>query len=384
MFEEMNVLNWKIPLFNLNFDSEEEKAVLEVLKSKWVSMGEKTAEFEESFKHLIGVKHAIAVTNCTAALHLALRILNIKKGDEVIVPSLTFVATVNAVRYVQATPVFADVTSFEDLTISPEEIEKKITPNTKAIITMHYGGFACNMGRIMEIAKRHGLYVIEDAAHAPGATYKGNKIGSFGDVAAFSFFANKNLTTAEGGMLTTNNDELANKAILLRSHGMTSVSYDRFKGHATTYDVLELGYNYRLDDIRAALGIVQLKKLHVDIQKRKELVRRYYNNLKNQTNVIIPFQGREQESTNYIFPIVLSPKCSLTRDEVRRKLANVGIQTSVHYPAVHEFSFYKSDDVKLEITEYVARNEITLPLYGSMTFDDVDYVSKNIESILGD
>jgi len=261
---------YKIPLFDLNFGKEEEAAVIEVLRSKWISMGEKTTELEHNFAERINAKHALAMTNCTAALHLALAILDIGPGDEVIVPSLTFVATANAVKYVGATPVFADITSLEDLTISPEDIEKKITDRTKAIMVMHYGGFACDMDKIMFIARKHNVKVVEDAAHSPAATYKGEYLGTIGDVSAFSFFSNKNITTAEGGMLVTNDDSLAERAKLMRSHGMTTMSYERFKGHATSYDVVEVGYNYRLDNVRSALGVTQLKKLNEDIERRKK------------------------------------------------------------------------------------------------------------------
>lgn len=305
---------YKIPLFDLNYGKEEEEAVLKTLRSKWISMGPNVNKLEEEFAKHLNIKYAIAVTNCTAALHLALKILEIKEGDEVIVPSLTFIATVNCVRYVNATPVFADITSYEDFSINPDDIEKKITPRTKAIIAMHYGGFACDMDRIMELAKKYDFFVVEDAAHAPDSEYlpcginmtqnkssynrnnippgeprginnktmlnltnnnrdipwgKGKKLGTIGDIGCFSFFSNKNITCAEGGMLATNNDEYAKKAQLLRAHGMTSLSYERAKGHATKYDVIELGYNYRMDDIRGALALSQFKKLKDDVKKRK-------------------------------------------------------------------------------------------------------------------
>jgi len=373
---------WRIPLFDLNFGKEEESAIIEVLKSKWISMGDKTKEFEQRFAELLGVKHAIAVTNCTAALHMAMVVLGIGPEDEVIVPSLTFVATVNAVKYVGATPVFADITSLEDLTISPSDIRKKITDRTKAIVVMHYGGFACDMDEIMKIARENNLFIIEDAAHAPLATYKNKSLGTFGNISAFSFFSNKNITTAEGGMFVTNNDEYAEKARLIRSHGMTTMSFDRFKGHATKYDVVELGYNYRLDNIRSAIGLAQLKKLNDDIKRRKMLVKRYYENLKGIKDLVIPFVGKEDKSSNYVFPVVLAESCKLDREEVRNKLSKAGIQTSVHYPAAHEFSIYSKNYTKLPITEYVARREITLPLYYSLTFDQVDYVCNTLEEIL--
>lgn len=218
-------MNFKIPLFELNFDEAEEKAVIETIRSKWISIGPKTTEFENKFASMLNVKHSIALSNCTVALHLAMKILGIKDGDEVICPSLTFVATVNSIRYVNAIPVFADVKSYDDLTIDPEDIEKKITSKTKAIVVMHYGGFACDMDRIMAIAKKYNLKVIEDSCHGPLSEHQGRKLGTIGDIGCFSFFSNKNISTGEGGMLVTNNPEYFQRAKLLRSHGMTSLSY---------------------------------------------------------------------------------------------------------------------------------------------------------------
>jgi len=376
-------LKWKVPLFDLNFDSKEEEAVIEVIRSKWISAGKKTKEFENAFAKLIGVKHAIAVSNCTAALHLALVALDIKEGDEVIVPSLTFVATVNAVKYTGATPVFADIISKEDLTISPEDIERKITPKTKAVLIMHYGGFACNMDEIKEITGKNNLLLIEDVAHAPGAEYKGRKLGSLGDMAAFSFYSNKNITTGEGGMIVTDDDNLAQKARLLRSHGMTTTSYDRFKGHATNYDVVELGYNYRIDDIRSAIGITQLSKLDSDLDKRKLLVNRYYDNLCDVNELILPFKYRKDKSSNYIFPVILSEKCRISRDELREQLEKEFlIQTSIHYQPVHMFSKYYDKSRLLPNTVNVFNNEVSLPLYYNLTIDKVDYECISIKLIL--
>ena len=198
-------MEYKIPLFDLNFDEAEENAVLETLRSKWISTGPKTAEFENTFAAMLGAGHSIALSNCTVSLHLALKLVGLKAGDEVICPSLTFVATVNAIRYLDAIPVFADIKSNNDLTIDPDDIERKITPRTKAIIIMHYGGFACDMDRILQIAEKHSIKVVEDACHGPLSEYNGKKLGTFGDVGCFSFFSNKNISTGEGGMLVTNN-----------------------------------------------------------------------------------------------------------------------------------------------------------------------------------
>jgi dTDP-4-amino-4,6-dideoxygalactose transaminase len=377
-------MDYKIPLFDLNFDETEEKAVLETLRSKWISTGPKTDEFENKFSSMLGVKYSLALANCTLALHLAMKICNIKDGDEVICPSLTFVATVNVIRYVNAVPVFSDIKNFNDLTIDPNDIEKKITNKTKAIIVMHYGGFACDMERIMEIAKNYNLKVIEDASHAPLSEYKGKKLGTIGDVGCFSFFSNKNISTGEGGMLVTNNQELFEKAKLLRSHGMTSLSYERAKGHSTGYDVIALGYNYRMDDIRASIGIVQLDKLKDDLTKRKQVREWYIEELCKNSNIIIPFKDYKEFSSNYIFPIVLKNSTSEKRDLIRNKLAEAGIQTSIHYPAVHRFSIYKEFFVELPKTDYVVNNLITLPMYSALKIDDLTYIAKNLKLLVNE
>ena len=372
---------YKIPLFDLNYGTAEEEAVLKVLRSKWISMGPQVQQLEEAFSANLSVKNSVAVSNCTAALHLALKVLGIGKGDEVIVPSLTFVATANVVRYVDATPVFADITSLKDYSIDPADIEKKITPQTKVIIVMHYGGFSCDMDAIRHLAKQHNLYIVEDAAHAPYAEYKGEKLGTIGDIGCFSFFSNKNITCAEGGMLVTNNDNFAEKAKLLRAHGMTTLSFDRAKGHSTRYDVLDSGYNYRLDDIRGALALSQLKKLKADIEKRKELRGIYLEKLGTLDEIILPYKNFKYESSNYIFPILLKDGNAQKRDFFREELKNRGIQTSIHYPAVHLFSVYKDFCVPLPKTEYVTANEITLPLYFSLKPQDINYIATEISKI---
>lgn len=375
-------MSYKIPLFDLNFDEKEEQAALETIKSKWISTGPKTAAFEKRFAEMLHVDHAVALSNCTVSLHLALKLAGVKAGDEVICPSLTFVATVNSIRYVDAIPVFADVTNYENPTIDPEDILKKITPKTTAIVVMHYGGFACDMDRIMEIAKAHNLKVIEDACHGPLAEYKGKKLGTIGDIGCFSFFSNKNISTGEGGMLITNNQEYADRTKLLRSHGMTSLSYDRAKGHSTAYDVIELGYNYRMDDIHSSIGLAQLDKIEADLAKRSEIRKAYIEQLKGIEGIIIPFENYTDFSSNYIFPIVLKDSIFEKRDKVREQLAEAGIQTSVHYPAVHRFLIYKDFYSALAVTDYLVDNLITLPMYSKLTKEQITFISNTLHSLL--
>src|SRR5450759_1953962 len=283
-------MEWRIPLADIDFSSEEEEAVLQVLRSRWLTMGAVTQAFEEEFASYVGVRHAVAVANGTAALHLACIATGLGPGDEVIVPSLTFVASANAIRYTGAVPVFADIESEQDLTISLRSIEQRLTNHTRAIMVMHYGGYPCDMPAIMKLAKAHQLVVIEDAAHAIGSEIEGCKMGVWGDVGCFSFFSNKNMTTGEGGMVITNNDAIAHQLRLLRSHGMTSMSWDRHRGHAWSYDVVDLGYNYRIDEIRAALGRVQLRKLERNNELRRKLTAIYREQLEELApQIVVPF-----------------------------------------------------------------------------------------------
>ena len=324
------------------------------------------------------MRYACAVTNCTAALHLACCALGIREGEEVICPSLTFAATVNCIRYVGAVPVFADICGNDNLCISAKEIESLITEHTKAIILMHYAGFACDMDKIMEIAKIHNLHVIEDACHGPLSEYNGCKLGSIGDVGCFSFFSNKNISTGEGGMIVTNNEEIYNKVKLMRSHGMTTMSYQRASGHAVNYDIVDLGYNYRMDDIRASIGIAQLNKLRDDLKKRMRIREWYIEYLAKLDYVYIPFKDNDEFASNYIFPIVLKDSTAEKRDLLRINLQKKGIQTSIHYPAIHRFSAYKSFSRNLPNTEYVTDNEITLPMYAKLEKDQIKYICESL------
>lgn len=371
---------YKIPLFDLNFDEKEENAATAVIQAKWISSGPKCIELEKKFSLMLGTKYALTVSNCTSALHLAVICADINPGDEVIVPSLSFVATANVIRYVGAIPVFADITSLLNPTISAKSIEDKITSKTKAIIVMHYAGFGCDMDTIKSIADKYNLKIIEDACHGPTAEYNGKKLGTIGDIGCFSFFSNKNISTGEGGVLITNSEKIYERAKLLRSHGMTTMSYERSKGHSTSYDVVELGYNYRMDDIRASIGIVQLDKLASDIEKRMKVRERYVQELGNDESIIIPFRDYTYATSSYIFPIVLKNANSALRDEIRSELETVGIQTSIHYPAIHRFEIYKEFNTKdLPITETFCDAEITLPMYGKLSDDEISYIASNLK-----
>ena len=375
--------NWTVPLADVDFGEAEIAAVTQVLRTRWLSMGPVTAEFERRFAAFIGVKHAFAVTNCTAALHLAHLALGVGPGDTVLCPSLTFVATANAIRYTGATPVFVDITSTTDLNLAPDDVEARIDASTKGICVLHYGGYPCDMERIMQLARRHHLYVVEDAAHAPGATTwvtdaagarLDRQCGSIGDIGCFSFFSNKNMTTGEGGMLTTNSDAVAEQISFLRSHGMTSLTWDRAHGHRFSYDVVTHGYNYRLDDLRAALGLVQLDKLEHNNQRRAEATQYYQDRLREIAEISLPFAEVPPLSSYHIFPILLPH--GNARQELMQFLRHKGIQTSIHYPPVHQFTHYRAcaSTGSLRQTDEVAPRLVTLPLYPGISTTQIDYV----------
>ena len=373
-----------IPLADLDYGLAEEQAAVEVLRSRWLTMGAVTQEFEAAFARQAGTRHAFAVSNGTHALHLACLALEIGPGDEVIVPALTFVATANAVLYTGAEVRFADIQGRSDLTITPESIEKNLTPRTRAIMVMHYGGYACRMPEIMALARRHGLVVIEDAAHAPGASLDGRALGTWGEIGCFSFFSNKNLATGEGGMLVTDRDDLAARIRLLRSHGMTTLTWDRHQGHAYTYDVTMLGHNYRIDELRAALGLVQLSKLADNNARRAALTDRYRQVLETLglPGVEIPFGDAGGQPACHILPVLLPS--GIDRMEVMQRMRAAGIQTSIHYPPVHQFSYYRQryPGVSLPQTEQVAAVELTLPLYPTLAPQAVDEVLHTLQQAM--
>jgi dTDP-4-amino-4,6-dideoxygalactose transaminase len=370
---------YKIPLFNLNFDEREAQAAYDTIKSGWISTGPKNAELEQMFIDMWQVKYAVSMSNCTDSLHTCCMVCGFGPGDEVICPSLTFAASCNCIRYVGATPVFADVVGPHHINISAEDIEAKITPRTKGIVVVHMAGFPADMDAIMAVARKHNLKVIEDACHGPLSEYKGKKLGTIGDCASFSFFSNKNISTGEGGMFITNNEEMSQKARLIRSHGMSTMSYQRATGHATEYDITCLGYNFRMDDIRAAIAIEQLKKLPDDLQTRIQVRQRYVRNLKDVEDIVIPFADCQEFTSNYIFPIVIQNSTRERRNRIREMIHAEGIQTSVHYPAVHKFSTYKKLGAVLPQTEYVTDNEVTLPMYAALTEEQIDFICEVVK-----
>jgi dTDP-4-amino-4,6-dideoxygalactose transaminase len=374
---------WKIPLVDLKLGDEEVDAVNEVLTSGWLTMGEKTAEFEERFAAFVGTKHAIAVSSCTAALHLSMHALGIGNGDEVICPSLTFVAGANATVLTGASPVFADIQDEDNLGLDVGSVEDKITSRTKAIQVLHYGGFGMDAKPFLDLADKHGLMLIEDCAHAVGAYQEDQHCGSAGIVGCFSFFSNKNMTTGEGGMITTNDVNLAERIRILRSHGMTSGTVERHLGKTFSYDVVEPGFNYRIDEIRSAIGISQLNNLERNNQKRRKLRKMYLNRLKPVKSIHLPYLNYKFTSANHIFPILLSN--GIDRKSFMEGMRFRGIQTSIHYPPTHKFKFFRSLTEKvsesLPVTEDIGNRQVTLPLYPGMQISDVEEVCRAVTAL---
>lgn len=359
---------WAVPLSDITVDDELERAVAEAVRSGWWSMGPRVEALEHEFAGFCGAKSALAVANGTAALHLALLAIGFGPGDEVILPSLNFVAAANVIGHVGAEPVFCDIKGPRFLNMSPKDVEAAVGPRTRAIIVMHYGGHPCDMEAILDVAARNGLAVIEDAAHAPGATWRGQSCGTLGDVGCFSFFANKNLTTAEGGMVVTGDETLAARIRLLRSHGMTSLTQDRHLGRAQDYDVVDRGLNYRLDEIRAAIGLVELRRLAERNASRADIVARYRAELDGVHGIRLPFPPDRDAKPAHHLAVMLLPE-GASRDHFRSALAERGIQTSVHYPPIHRFSRYRSSGTprSLPVTDAVADRLVTLPLFPHMT-----------------
>jgi dTDP-4-amino-4,6-dideoxygalactose transaminase len=365
---------WIVPLSDVEVDAEIRDAVRAVVDSGWWSMGPKVEQFEETFAAFCGSKHALSVSNGTAALHLALLAAGIGPGDEVILPSLNFVAAANTIVNVGADPVFCDVVGPGDLNMDPSDVEAAVGPATRAIVVLHYGGFPCDIAGVLEIAERHGLTVIEDAAHALGSTVSGRMCGTFGRAGCFSFFANKNLPVGEGGMIVTDDDELAASIRLLRSHGMTTLTWERHRGHAHSYDVMRPGFNYRLDEIRAAIGLVQLGRLPAANRARAEIAARYRAGLDGANGILMPFatHGEETTSAHHLAVAILPDE---TQAAVRAFLAERRIQTSVHYPPIHGFSYYRDRNRRrLAVTDVVGTRLVTLPLFAHLKPEQADLV----------
>jgi dTDP-4-amino-4,6-dideoxygalactose transaminase len=372
----MPTTGWLVPLSDVLVHEDLRSAVQEALESGWWSMGPRVEDFERAFGSFVDVRHALAVANGTAALHLALLAAGVGPGDEVVLPSLNFVAAANAVAHTGADPVFCDVRGPNDLNLDADDLESAVGERTKALVVLHYGGFPCDMDAVRALAERRGLIVVEDAAHAPGATYRGGRCGSLGLVACFSFFSNKNLPVGEGGMIVTNDAGIAERVKLLRSHGMTTLTWERHRGHAAGYDVVAQGFNYRLDELRAAMGRAQLLRLPTENAARARIAGRYRDALDGAKGMTMPFRELEEgTSSSHHLAVVVLPE-GASRDDVRAALTEQRIQTSVHYPPIHRFTYYDQRERarRLPQTEALAERILTLPLYAHMSDEQVDLV----------
>jgi dTDP-4-amino-4,6-dideoxygalactose transaminase len=355
-----------VPIFDVALRDEEIEAVAATLRTGWLTMGPRTQEFEAAFAEHLGVPHAVALSSCTAALHLAYLAAGVGPGDEVIVPAITFVATAAAVRYCGATPVLAEVKGIHDLGIDPGDVEARITERTRAVCAVHFAGYGADLPVLERLCEERGLVLIEDAAHSPAATLAGDHrpLGTHGLAGCFSFFSNKILSCGEGGLLATRDDETAEFARTRRSHAMTSGTWDRHRGHAAAYDVAGLGFNYRLDEPRAALLTARLPGLRDDIERRRELVRRYRESLADLPGLSVPYTDAEVAGSScYAMPVLVDDPA--IRDPLRAwMLEERRVQTSVLYPSISSFSAYRDTPGQpVPRSEQVAQAEITLPLF---------------------
>ena len=372
-----------LPYFVPTIEDDEVKEVVDTLKSGWLTQGPKTIEFERLIAEYSGAKYAVCVNSCTAALHLSLIGLGIGPGDEVITSPYTFGSTANVIVHTGAKPVFADICK-DTYNINPEEIEKAITFRTKAIIPVHFAGQPCDLKRIHDIAHDKGIFVIEDAAHAIGAEFEGTKIGSLSDTTCFSFYATKNITTGEGGAITTNNEELADKLRILRLHGISKDAWKRYSAAGSWYYEIEAcGYKCNMTDLQAALGIHQIKKLDKFVDARRRYAHSYNREFEDISSVVTPFESPNVKHPYHLYPILIQ---NFDRNLFIERMKEENIGTSVHFIPLHlhpyyrdTFGFKKGD---FPIAEMVYEHEVSLPLYPKMKEEDVIEVSNIVLSIL--
>ena len=373
-----------VPFFEPWITKEDKKAVMEALNLPLLTDGLKLRQFESAFAKFTGARYAIGVSNATSALHLSIKAMGIGKGDEVIIPDMTFVATANAVVLSGAVPIFADVEK-ETMNISIDSIKKKINSKTKAIIPVHFAGKACDMVTISKIAKKNNLVVIEDCAHAIGAHYGKKHVGNFGSAGCFSFYPTKNITTIEGGMIITNSKKIAEYVMSARNHGLTKTLAQRYaSGKPWDYDVIESGYNYRLDEIRSALGLSQLKRIKELNALRKKVFEYYNNGLKNVKGLVTPRSSERNDHAYHLYIMRVEKNNNISRNELFIQLLKYGIKTTVHYKPLHEFTAFKKfkNDDDMENSKQLYKEIISLPFYPNMSKKQQDFVIDGIRKIM--
>ena len=375
-----------LPIGRPTIGPEEINEVIDTLKSDWISKGPKTKRFENDFRKYIGCSEALALNSCTSALHIALKAFGITKGDEVITTPMTFVATTNAIIYCGATPVFVDVEK-DTFNIDYKKIEAKITSKTKAILPVHFAGLPCYMDGILEIARKYKLIVIEDAAHALGAEYKSRKIGSIGDATAYSFYATKNITTGDGGMLVTDDEEIAAKAEMLSLHGLSTDAWKRYDPSSTAYyEMIDIGYKYNMTDIQAAIGIQQLKKIDVFIEMRQKYARMYDDEFSTISEISFQKNFDWVHHARHIYPIVIqADQLRINREEFIQALKAENIGSGIHYIAIFRHEYYRKRvgaQFDFPVTANISDNVLSLPLYPRMTEEDVYDVVKAVKKII--
>lgn len=377
----------KIP-FGRPFIGEEEKsAVVETLTSGWLAHGPKTKEFEREFARRVGVIHAIATSSGTTALHLALVSIDVKQGDEILVPALTHVATANVCEYQGAKPVFVDIDPMT-YNIDVEKMAGAVSEQTKAILPVHFAGLPCDMDRILKLSSEYSLFVVEDAAHAIGAEYKGRKIGGIGDITCFSFYPTKNMTTGEGGMLTTNSSNVAEKASRIRAFGLEKSAYERLTSEKPWYyEVSALGYNYRMTEIAASIGLCQLSKLTIMNERRIQNARYLADGLGNLKGLIVPNVAQECLCVFHVFQLRLTRECKLQRDKLILELGKKGIGTSVYYPLPVPLMPYYRDKYHIKEEQFPAsldasRRTIALPTQPSLSEEDLEYIVRSVKELI--
>ena len=379
--DAFNDLHIKVPFVLPEITNEDKRAILATLNQNLLTDGPKLKEFENKFAKFTGARYAVGVSNATAGLQLSLKAIGIGKGDQVIVPDLTFVASINAILFTGATPVIVDIDK-EDYNVSIDSINKSLTKKTKAIMPVHFAGKSCKMKEIQTIARKNNLKIIEDCAHAIGGKLNKKQVGTFGDAGCFSFYPTKNLTTFEGGMVITNSKKISETIKILRNHGITKSYQDRFtKGKPWEYDVSVPGYNYRLDEIRATLGISQLKRITQNNLKRKKAALYYNSRLKNNKSIITPKILKDEDHACHLYVLRFKKQGKFSRDDLFTKLLKNGIRSSVHYKPLHTFTAYKRNAKifgKLINSKQIYGEIISLPLYPQITRKQQDLVLKNL------